>query len=99
MRVRFLRIWGIFLLHAPYYLLSLLDAGFFQMAPARIEIATVQELMPGSVDLTSGIVIGIPQALSAVAIAVIGVLADAVGMPTALTMQAVLIAAAAASPR
>lgn len=69
------------------------------MAPARIEIATVQELMPGSVDLTSGIVIGIPQALSAVAIAVIGVLADAVGMPTALTMQAVLIAAAAASPR
>ncbi|MCZ9312354.1 MAG: MFS transporter [Methanocorpusculum sp.] len=85
---------GIFLLPAPLSLLSLLAAGFFLMAPATIEIATVQEMMPGSVGLASGIVIGIPQALSAVAIVAIGVLADTFGMPEALTMQAVLMAAA-----
>ena len=85
---------GIFLLPAPFSLVSLLAAGFFLMAPATIEIATVQELMPGSVGLASGIVIGIPQALSAVAIAVIGILADIIGMPAALTMQAGLMAAA-----
>lgn len=85
---------GIFLLPAPFSLLSLLAAGFFLMAPATIEIATVQEMMPGSVGLASGVVIGIPQALSAVAIVVIGVLADTFGMPEALTMQAVLMAAA-----
>lgn len=85
---------GIFLLPAPFSLLSLLAAGFFLMAPATIEIATVQEMMPGSVGLASGIVIGIPQALSAVAIVVIGVLADTFGMPEALTIQAVLMAAA-----
>jgi len=83
---------GIFLLPAPFSLLSLLAAGFFLMAPATIEIATVQEMMPGSVGLASGIVIGIPQALSAVAIVVIGVLADTFGMPEALTIQAVLMA-------
>ena len=85
---------GIFLLPAPLSLLSLLVAGFFLMAPATIEIATVQEMMPGSVGLASGIVIGIPQALSAVAIVAIGVLADTFGMPEALTMQAVLMVAA-----
>lgn len=85
---------GIFLLPAPFSLLSLLAAGFFLMAPATIEIATVQEMMPGSVGLASGIVIGIPQALSAVAIVVIGVLADTFGMPEALAIQAVLMAAA-----
>ena len=42
------------------------------MAPVTIEIVIVQELMPRSIGLASGIVIGIPQALSAVAIAVIG---------------------------
>lgn len=85
---------SIFLLPASFSLLSLLAAGFFLMAPATIEIATVQEMMPGSVGLASGIVIGIPQALSAVAIVVIGVLADTFGMPEALTIQAVLMAAA-----
>lgn len=85
---------GIFLLPAPFSLLSLLAAGFFLMAPATIEIATVQEMRTGSVGLASGIVIGIPQALSAVAIVVIGVLADTFGMPEALTIQAVLMAAA-----
>lgn len=85
---------GIFLLPTPFSLLSLLAAGFFLMAPATIEIATVQEMMPGSVGLASGIVIGIPQALNAVAIVVIGVLADTFGMPEALTIQAVLMAAA-----
>ncbi|MDR0980177.1 MAG: MFS transporter [Methanocalculaceae archaeon] len=85
---------GIFLLPAPFSQLSLLAAGFFLMAPATIEIATVQEMMPGSVGLASGIVIGIPQELSAVAIVVIGVLADTFGMPEALTIQAVLMAIA-----
>ncbi len=82
---------GIFLLPAPLSLISLLAAGFFLMAPATIEIATVQEMMPGSVGFASGIVIGIPQALSAVAIVVIGALADNIGMPIALTLQAVLM--------
>ncbi|HJK54291.1 MAG TPA: hypothetical protein O0X06_03635, partial [Methanocorpusculum sp.] len=57
-------------------------------------IATVQEMMPGSVGLASGIVIGIPQALSAVAIVVIGVVADTIGMPEALAIQSVLMVAA-----
>ncbi|MDV0443232.1 MFS transporter [Methanorbis rubei] len=82
---------GIFLLPAPLSLVSLLAAGFFLMAPATIEIATVQEMMPGSVGFASGIVIGIPQALSAVSIVVIGALADNVGMPTALTWQVALM--------
>lgn len=85
---------GIFLLPSPFSLLSLLVAGFFLMAPATIEIATVQEMMPGSVGLASGIVIGIPQALSAVAIVVIGVVADTIGMPEALAIQSVLMVAA-----
>ncbi|MDU9375652.1 Fosmidomycin resistance protein [Methanocorpusculaceae archaeon Sp1] len=82
---------GIFLLPAPLSLVSLLAAGFFLMAPATIEIATVQEMMPGSVGFASGIVIGIPQALSAVSIVVIGALADSIGMPTALTWQVVFM--------
>lgn len=85
---------GIFLLPAPYSLLSLLAAGFFLMAPATIEIATVQELMPQSVGFGSGLVIGIPMGLSAVATTVIGVLADTIGMPAALILQAALMAAA-----
>ncbi|MDE2546849.1 MAG: MFS transporter [Methanocorpusculum sp.] len=85
---------GIFLLPAPFSLLSLLAAGFFLMAPATIEIATVQEMMPGSVGLASGIVIGIPLGVSAFASLVIGVLADIVGsMPEVLMMQAILMAA------
>lgn len=85
---------GIFLLPGPFALLSLLVAGFFLMAPATIEIATVQELRPGSVGFASGIVIGIPQAFSAIAIAIIGILADAIGMETALTIQILLMAGA-----
>ena len=44
--------------------------------------------------LGSGIVVGIPQALSAVAIVVIRVVADTIGMPEALASQSVLMVAA-----
>lgn len=86
---------GVFFLPDGFALLSLLAAGFFLMAPAAIEIATVQELMPGSVGFASGLVVGFPQALSAVAIFVIGILADLYGMPITLISQAALMGVAA----
>ncbi len=86
---------GIFFLPGYWALAALLVAGFFLMAPATVEIATVQELMPGSVGFASGIVIGMPQALSAVAICVIGLCADAFGMTLALISQIVLMGVAA----
>ena len=85
---------GIFFLSGIGSVISLVIAGFFMMATASVEIATVQELMPGSVGLASGIMIGIPQGLAAVSIMVIGIMADTVGMPTALFTQVWLIAAA-----
>jgi len=85
---------GIFLLSGIGSVISLVIAGFFMMATASVEIATVQELMPGSVGLASGIMIGIPQGLAAVAIMVIGIMADAIGMPTALFSQVWLMVAA-----
>lgn len=74
--------------------ISLVMAGFFMMATASVEIATVQELMPGSVGLASGLMIGIPQGLAAVAIMVIGISADAFGMPIALFSQVWLMVVA-----
>ena len=85
---------GIFLLSGIGSVISLVIAGFFMMATASVEIATVQELMPGSVGLASGIMIGIPQGLAAVSIMVIGIMADTVGMPTALFTQVWLMVAA-----
>ncbi len=85
---------GIFLLSGLGSVISLVIAGFFMMATASVEIATVQELMPGSVGLASGIIIGIPQGLAAVAIMIIGIMADAIGMPTALFSQVWLMVAA-----
>jgi FSR family fosmidomycin resistance protein-like MFS transporter len=70
---------------------SLVIAGFFLMATASVEIATVQELMPGSVGLASGIVIGIPQGVSALSMVLIGVMADFFGMPFALSTQVLLM--------
>ncbi|HJJ51228.1 MAG TPA: MFS transporter [Methanocorpusculum sp.] len=78
---------GIFMLPGVGSVISLVMAGFFMMATASVEIATVQELMPGSVGLASGLMIGIPQGLAAVAIMVIGITADAFGMPIALLSQ------------
>ncbi|MBO5119574.1 MFS transporter, partial [Methanocorpusculum sp.] len=56
---------GIFLFSGIASVISLVVAGFFLMATASVEIATVQEMMPGSVGFASGVVIGIPQGMSA----------------------------------
>ncbi|MDO5845788.1 MAG: MFS transporter [Methanocorpusculum sp.] len=85
---------GVFLLSGVWSVIALAGAGFFMMATASVEIATVQELMPGSVGFASGIVIGIPQGMAAVSIVVVGVLADMIGMPTALFIQVFLMIAA-----
>ncbi len=85
---------GIFFLSGVGSIISLVIAGFFMMATASVEIATVQELMPGSVGLASGLMIGIPQGMAAVAIMVIGIMADAISMPTALFSQVWLMIAA-----
>ena len=61
------------------------------MATASVEIATVQEMMPGSVGLASGIVIGIPQGVSALSMVLIGVMADFLGMPFALSVQVIFM--------
>ena len=93
---------GIFFFSGIASVISLVVAGFFLMATASVEIATVQELMPGSVGLASGIVIGIPQGVSALSMVLIGVMADFFGMPFALSTQVLLmllaIAACAALP-
>jgi FSR family fosmidomycin resistance protein-like MFS transporter len=78
---------GIFFLSGIGSIISLVIAGFFLLATASVEVATIQELMPGNVGFASGIVIGIPQGLAAVAIMIIGVLADTFGMPMALFSQ------------
>ncbi len=85
---------GIFLLSGIGSVIALALAGFCMMATASVEIATVQELMPGNVGFASGIVIGIPQGVAALSIFVIGVLADLIGMPSALFYQGVLMVAA-----
>ncbi len=85
---------GIFFLSGIGSVISLIIAGFFLLATASVEIATVQELMPGSVGFASGIIIGIPQGLAAIAVVMIGIMADMIGMPTALFYQGWLMIAA-----
>ncbi|HJJ42128.1 MAG TPA: MFS transporter [Methanocorpusculum sp.] len=75
---------GIFIFSGAASVICLAATGFFFMATASVEIAAVQELMPGNVGFASGIVIGIPQGLSAVSVLFIGIIADVFGMPAAL---------------
>lgn len=73
---------------------ALLIASFFLMATASVEIAAVQEVMPDSVGLASGVVIGIPQGVTAAALVAVGALADASSLAFALPLQTILMAAA-----
>ncbi|MCQ2376566.1 MAG: MFS transporter [Methanocorpusculum sp.] len=73
---------------------ALLIASFFLMATASVEIAAVQEVMPDSVGLASGVVIGIPQGVTAAALAAVGALAAAPSLAFALPLQTILMAAA-----
>lgn len=82
---------GVFVLPGILSVISLVFTGFFLMATASVEIAAVQEFMPGNVGLASGIIIGIPQGIAAVAMVIIGLLADYFGMPVALESQVVLM--------
>ena len=88
---------GIFLFSGIASVLSLVVAGFFLMATASVEIATVQEMMPGSVGFASGVVIGIPQGMSALSMVVIGVIADFFGLPFSLSIQVIFMIAAFAA--
>lgn len=85
---------GIFIFSGIASVVSLVVAGFFLMATASVEIAAVQELMPGSVGFASGIVIGIPQGMAAVSMVVVGILADFFGMTFALPAQVTLLVVA-----
>ncbi len=82
---------GIFVFSGMASVISLIVAGFFLMATASVEIATVQEMMPGSVGFASGIVIGIPQGVSALSMVLIGLMADFFGMPLALSIQVIFM--------
>lgn len=85
---------GIFLFQGTAAVAALVVAGFFLMSTASVEIAAVQETMPGNVGFASGIVIGIPQGFTALSMVVIGVIADFIGLSAALSMQVFLMAAA-----
>ncbi|HJJ36099.1 MAG TPA: MFS transporter [Methanocorpusculum sp.] len=85
---------GIFFLSGIGAVVCLVISGFFMMATASVEIAAVQEVMPGSVGFASGIVIGIPQGVTAVSTVAIGFIADAIGLPLALSIQACLMVVA-----
>lgn len=85
---------GIFFFTGIGAVISLIISGFFMMATASVEIAAVQEVMPGSVGFASGIVIGIPQGVTAVSTIVIGLIADNIGISLALTIQVCLMAVA-----
>ena len=78
---------GIFIFSGIAAVVALLISGFFMMATASVEIAAVQEVMPNSVGFASGIVIGIPQGVSALSMVVIGLIADFIGLPLALSIQ------------
>ncbi len=85
---------SIFFFSGAVAVTALLIASFFLMATASVEIAAVQEVMPNSVGLASGVVIGIPQGVTAIALVAIGALADASSLAFALPLQAVFMAAA-----
>ncbi len=84
----------IFFLTGLAAIIALVISGFFMMATASVEIAAVQEVMPGSIGFASGLVIGIPQGVTALSTVVIGFIADGIGLPLALSIQAFLMIAA-----
>ena len=74
----------IFLFTGFLSVLFLIISGFFQMATASVEVAMIQEYMPGAVGFASGVITGIPNGVSAIAMLAIGFLSDVIGVPGAL---------------
>ncbi|HJJ28431.1 MAG TPA: MFS transporter [Methanocorpusculum sp.] len=85
---------AIFVFSGTLSLAFLVISGFFLMASSSIEVAMIQEFMPGAVGFASGVITGIPNGVSALAMLGIGVLADFIGVPGALGALFFLLAAA-----
>lgn len=75
----------IFLCSGAISVLFLIVSGFFLMATTSVEIAMIQEYMPGAVGFASGVITGIPNGVSAVAMLALGFLADLTSVPLALS--------------
>lgn len=74
----------IFLFTGVLSVIFLILSGFFLMASASVEIAIIQEYMPGAVGFASGVITGLPNGISAVAMIFLGLLADYFTLPFAL---------------
>ena len=84
----------IFLFTGILSVVFLILSGFFLMASASVEIAIIQEYMPGAVGFASGVITGLPNGVSAVAMIFLGILADCCGLPFALQSLFFILAAA-----
>lgn len=90
-------LWALFTVdpQAPLFLLAATGAGFLIGAPHSILVLLAQSVMPHRMALASGLVLGFMFTAGAVGTYVTGVLADRIGLQSALELLAVVVIGAA----
>jgi MFS transporter, FSR family, fosmidomycin resistance protein len=78
----------------PWRLILLFLAGFFAGMPHSVLVLRAQAFLPGRQGLASGLILGLMFFSGAIGAYLLGIVADAIGLPRALQMTAVLPLAA-----
>jgi MFS transporter, FSR family, fosmidomycin resistance protein len=85
-----LPLYGYVALGDPWRLILLFLAGFFAGMPHSVLVLRAQAFLPGRQGLASGLILGLMFFSGAIGAYLLGIVADAIGLPRALQMTAVL---------